>query len=85
MLTLEDCIALSGLTPEEAEVIAEGQHLPDIIAVELGAYLVRTRAGQARIKAIMRDHIAEAQARDDHRRAAQLKLCLKQFIAQHAG
>jgi hypothetical protein len=40
MLSFEDCIALSDLTVEKVDAIAEHEHLPEIIAAELGCYLV---------------------------------------------
>jgi hypothetical protein len=48
MLTIQDCIALSELTPEEIAAIAEDAHLPDIIAAELGCYLVHSASGRKR-------------------------------------
>ena len=39
MITIEDCLALSDLTEEEIDAIAEHEHLPEIIAAELGNYL----------------------------------------------
>ena len=42
MLTLEDCIELSDLSEEEILAIAEHEHIPEMVAVELGAYLVHT-------------------------------------------
>jgi len=83
MLTLEDCIALSTLTPEEVEAIAEHEHIPEIVAAELGAYLVTTAAGERRIKRMIRDDIEHARSRGDLARAARLKLVLKHFIALH--
>jgi hypothetical protein len=83
MLTLQDCIALSELTAEEIEAIAEDKHIPIIIAVELGAYLVHSPDGRKQIKAIIRDDIAHARARGDFRSAGRLKLLLKHFIEEH--
>lgn len=80
MLSLEDCIALSDLTPEEVDAIAEREHLPEIIAAELGFYLVHCADGRQAIRAIIRDDIAAARARRDFRRAAELKLLLRHFI-----
>ncbi len=40
MLTYEDCVGLTDLTEEEIEAIAQHEHLPEIIAAELGCYLV---------------------------------------------
>lgn len=80
MLTLADCIALSDLTPEEIDAIAEHEHLPEVVAAELGCYLVHRADGRRAIDAIIRDDIAAAQARGDHRHSAKLKLVLQAFI-----
>jgi hypothetical protein len=80
MLTLEDCIALSDLTPEEVAAIAEHEHLPEIIAAELGNYLMHLPMGQRAIRAIIRDDIANAQQRGDHLHAAKLKMVLRHFV-----
>lgn len=79
MLTLQDCIALSGLTEEEIDAIAEHEHLPEVIAAELGSYLLHLPGGKQAIKAIIREDIAMALARGDHRHSAQLKLVLRHF------
>ena len=39
MLTLEDCIGLSGLDEEEILAIAEHEHIPEMAALEMGYYL----------------------------------------------
>ena len=39
MLTIQDCIALCDLTEDEVEAIAEHEHIPEMLAAELGAYL----------------------------------------------
>ena len=80
MLTLEDCLGLSDLSREEIDAIAEHEHLPEVIAAELGNYLVHTAIGQRAIKDIMRDDILAAQARGDFRHSAMLKLVLRHFI-----
>lgn len=83
MLSLEDCLALSDLTEEEVLAIAQHEHIPEIAAAELGNYLVRTPDGEMRIKAIIRDDIAEAGARGDRTRQLALKLLLRNFVLQH--
>jgi uncharacterized hydantoinase/oxoprolinase family protein len=80
LLTLEDCLGLSDLTREEIDAIAEHEHLPEVIAAELGNYLIRTATGQRAIKDIIRDDILAAQARGDFRHSAMLKLVLRRFI-----
>ncbi|NBB83698.1 MAG: hypothetical protein GVY28_09865 [Alphaproteobacteria bacterium] len=83
MLTIEDCIALSELTREEIDAIAEHEHVPEMVAAELGAYLVETRQGEKRISRMIRDDIAHAKARGDHAHAAKLRLVLRHFLDTH--
>ncbi|MCA8927974.1 MAG: hypothetical protein KDC18_07870 [Alphaproteobacteria bacterium] len=83
MLTLEDCLALCELTREEIDAIAEHEHLPETLAMEMGEYLVHTVDGQKRIRRMIEDDIAEAQSRGDHRHSAALKLALKHFCEYH--
>ena len=50
MLTLDDVIALSDLTEEEIDAIVEHEHCPEIIAAELGSYLVHSPEGVPMLK-----------------------------------
>lgn len=83
MLTLEDCIGLCGLSEEEILAIVEHEHIPEIAAVELGNYLVRTPDGEVFIKAMIRDDIAVALAAGNRDHALALKLVLRNYIVQH--
>ncbi|EKV28455.1 hypothetical protein C882_1029 [Caenispirillum salinarum AK4] len=83
MLTIEDCIALSELTEEEIEAIAEHENLPEMAAAEMGNYLIHTPEGGKHIRRIILDDIQAARRAGDHRRSAKLKLVLKQFIQAH--
>jgi hypothetical protein len=85
MLDIESCIALSGLTEEEIEAIVEHEHIPEMLAVELGAYLVQLPDGQKRIRRIIADDIAVARKRGDLARVARLKLVLRYFLEHHAA
>ena len=38
MITIEDCIAMCGLTQDEVLAIAEHEHIPEIAAAALGQY-----------------------------------------------
>jgi hypothetical protein len=79
MLSLEDCIALSGLTEDEILVIVQHQHIPEIAAAELGNYLVQRPDGEACIRRMILDDIAAAPPE----RALALKLVLRNFVLQH--
>jgi hypothetical protein len=85
MLSFEDCLALSALSEDEVAAIAEHEHCPDMIAAELGCYLIHTDFGTKRIKAIIQEDIEAARARGDVAHSARLKLLLQHFIKDHAG
>jgi hypothetical protein len=85
MLTIEDCIGLSELTEEEILAISEHEHIPEMVALQLGNYLVQTASGEKRIKAMIVDDIEAARRSGDVRHLLALKLCLKHFLEHHAG
>ncbi len=80
MLTLEECVALSDLTRDEIEAIALHEHVPQIVAVEMGFRLVHLPGGIKAIRAIIRDDIFAAQTRGDMLEAGKLKLVLREFV-----
>ena len=83
MLTLKDCIALCDLTEEEVEAIAEHEHIPMIIAAELGNYLVHSPDGVPMIRRYITDDIKAAEDRGDAAHVRLLKLVLWHFIQTH--
>lgn len=83
MLTIEDCIALCELTEDEIEAIAEHEKIPEIVAVELGNYLVHRPDGAPAIKRIILDDIERAKRRGDMRHAVALRLVLRHFVEAH--
>lgn len=83
MLTLEDCIALCGLTHSEVRAIAEHEHIPEIAAAELGNYLVAAPDGQFCIKRMILDDIAHASTDGNRDRELALRLLLRNFVLQH--
>jgi hypothetical protein len=85
MISIEDCIALSELTEPEILAIAEHEHVPEIIAVEMGNYLLHTPDGERCIRRIILDDIQTAQDRGDMLHVAKLKMVLRHFIEHHSG
>lgn len=83
MLTLQDCIGLCELTEDEIKAIAQHEHVPEIIATELGEYLIHAKNGVPHIRMIIVDDIEEARAKGHEADVEQLKLVLKHFIATH--
>lgn len=83
MLTFEDCLALCDLSEEEIRAIAEHEHLPAIVALELGDCLIRGPDGELLVSHMVIEDIRAAERRGDLLRAAQLKQTLRRFIEQH--
>ena len=83
MLTFADCLALCELSEDEVLAIAHHERIPEIAAAELGNYLVHTPEGEMRIKAIIRDDIAEACRCGDRARELALKKLLRDFVLHH--
>ena len=50
MVTFEDCLGLCGLTVKQIAAIARHEHLPEILALELGAHLCTTAQGRQQIR-----------------------------------
>jgi S-ribosylhomocysteine lyase LuxS involved in autoinducer biosynthesis len=85
MLTLQDCIELSELSEDEILAIAEHEHIPEMLAVEMGNYLVHSPSGEKRIKRMIVDDIDHAREHGNLKHAAMLKRVLKHYVAEHAG
>jgi hypothetical protein len=83
MLTYEDCLGMTDLTQEEVDAIAEHEHCPEIIALELGNYLLHTPDGQPRICSMIRQDLLAAEARGDAAQSARLRLVLREFCERH--
>lgn len=85
MLTLQDCIEMSDLSEEEILAIAEHEHLPEMVALELGNYLVHTASGEKRIRRMICDDLEEARAKGDQQRIGLLRMVLKHYVEHHTG
>ena len=83
MLTLQDCIELCDLTEEEVEAIAEHEHIPVIVAAELGNYLMHSPEGVPMIRKFIVEDIKAAEDRGDKAHVRLLKLVLWHFIQTH--
>ena len=62
MISLEDCIALSGLTDAQVLAIAEHEHLPEIAATALAQYLSKQKRGMEKIRDMIVDDIRQSSA-----------------------
>lgn len=83
MISLEDCIALCGLTEDEVLALAEHEHIPEIAAAALGQYLLNQPHGAETIRGMIRDDIRAAWQQGNRQHARELFMALRQFIAEH--
>jgi hypothetical protein len=83
VISLEDCIALCGLTEKEVLAIAEHEHVPEIAAAAIGRYLLKEPSGPEKIRDMMRDDIHDALSRGDSDHASELLMILRHFMATH--
>ena len=83
MLSLEDCIAMCGLTREEVLAIAEHEHIPEVAASALAAYLLQRECGCDVIRDMIIDDIKCARALGDNKHVQTLLHVLHHFLRQH--
>ena len=57
MLSLEDCIAFSGLTSEQLDAVACHEHLPLILVAEWAETVLEAEDGCARVAAILAEEV----------------------------
>jgi len=83
MLTYDDCVGLCGLRPEEIDAIARHEHLPEIVALEMGACLAETPQGRRAVRRMILEDLHDAHRRGDTALAASLQLVLRHVADAH--
>jgi hypothetical protein len=83
MLTLRDCLELSELTDDEVRLIAEHEHIPEIVAAELGNELLHSQDGVTTIKAYILDCVEHARCAGDLDKADALYSIYCRFDVTH--
>ena len=83
MLTLKDCIDLSNLSDAEVTAIAEHEHVPEIVAAEIGCELINTPAGRLVLRRYIRENLMHARAQHLDEKAKALALLLRRFDGAH--
>ena len=83
MISLEDMVAMSGLTEEEILAIAEHEHVEEPVAACIAAYLAGSTEGLHDVCSMIIDDIRNAQAADDEARLRELLHVLHHFLRTH--
>lgn len=80
MISLEDCIAMCGLTEEEVLAIAEHEHIPEMAAAALAQYLLNKPHGPERIRDLIVEDVRAAQTRGDQQHVQSLLHVLHHYL-----
>lgn len=83
MLSLQDCLDLSDLTEEEIGAIADHEHVPPVVAAELGNTLLKTTAGRCLLKLYLLDNIEQAREAGQFDKARRLDALYRRFEDEH--
>lgn len=83
MISLDDCVAFSGLTEEEILAIAEHEHIPESVACGLAQYLSQEPGGLDTVRGMIVDDIRAAQGRGDRDHVRELLHVLHHFLREH--
>ena len=83
MISLEDCIAFSGLSEDEVAAIGEHEHIPQVAACALADYLLKQPHGGEAIRAMIVDDIHQALCAGRIRHAQELFMALRHFLEGH--
>ena len=83
MITLEDCIALSGLAGEEILAIAEHESVPEEVATSMARYITQSPGGYEAICTMIIEDVRAAQARSDLEHTRELLHVLHHYLSSH--
>lgn len=83
MISLEDMVAMSGLSKEEVLAIAEHEALPASLATSLASYLSSDHDGLAQVRDMIFDDIRDAQLKGDVEHERALLHVLHHFLRDH--
>lgn len=83
MISLEDCIAFSGLSEDEVTAIGEHEHIPQIAACALAGYLLKQPHGGEAIRKMIIDDIQQSLCEGRINHAQELFMALRHFLDNH--
>lgn len=83
MLCLEDCLDFCELDENEVAAIAEHEHVPIIVAAEIGCELLKSEEGVARLHVMILDDIESALEHGRVQHADELAATYRQFQRSH--
>ncbi|HUL88446.1 MAG TPA: hypothetical protein VLU23_09705 [Pseudolabrys sp.] len=83
MISLEDCVAMCGLSREEVAAVSEHEHIPEIAATALANYLLQQAGGPERIRTMIIEDIHKALDTGRIKHAGELFSALRHFLHEY--
>ena len=83
MISIEDCIAMCGLTREKVDAIAEHEHIDELDAAALANHLMDREGGPRKIREMIHDDIRAALTHGNKDHARDLLMALRHFMHAH--
>ena len=85
MLTFEDCLHYCDLSEAEVDVVAEHEHLPEMVACELASCLMCSQEGQQTFMRFLEDDMQAALENQKVQKLAHLNDVKAQFAQSLPG
>jgi hypothetical protein len=83
ILTVQECVDMSELSNEAIRAIAEHEHIPEVVAAELGQDMLKTAGGIAEIERILEENLELAVQAGEQDKINDRKRVLERFIASY--
>jgi hypothetical protein len=83
ILTVQECVDMSELSNEAIRVIAEHEHMPEVVAAELGQELLKSTGGIAEIRRMLEKSVELAIQGGAEDKINDRKRVLRSFIASY--
>lgn len=83
MISIEDCVAFSGLSEDEVLAIAEHEHVSEAVACGMAQYLCRDHRGREQVRDMIIEDIRKAQQQGQSAHVKELLHVLHHFLRTH--
>jgi hypothetical protein len=83
LLTTQECVDMSELSNEAIRAIAEHEHIPEVVAAELGQELLKATGGKAEIERILEKNLGLAVQAGEQDKIDDRKRVLERFVASY--
>jgi hypothetical protein len=85
ILTAQECVDMSELSNEAIRAIAEHEHIPEVVAAELGQELLKGTGGIAEIRRMLEESVKLAMQAGEQDKVNDRERVLRSFIASYCS